>query len=145
MRKDAPRASAPPIGATSLLTVFAVLALTVFALLTLADVRSDARLADVSWTATQAYYAADGQAQELLARLRAGETPLGVKVTAPEDLDSPWDRRCVYACPISDGLELQVAVYLSDDGGYQVLRWQMSSTREWEEEGNLHVWDGQLP
>lgn len=135
-----PRASAPPIGATSLLTVFAVLALTVFALLTLADVRSDARLADASWTATQAYYAADAQAQELLARLRAGETPDGVAVTAQEA-----GRHCAYACPVSDGLELQVAVHLGDDGGYQILCWQMSSTQGWEEQGGLHVWDGELP
>lgn len=139
MKADRTRSSTPPIGATSLLTVFAVLALTVFALLTLSDARADARLSDAAWQTTQAYYAADAQAQEILARLRAGERPEGVTVTPGQDA-----RRCTYTCPVSDDLELQVEVALSPEGNYRIRRWQMVSTRQWEAAGDLEVWTGEL-
>lgn len=138
MKADQTRVSAPPIGATSLLTVFAVLALTVFALLTLSDARSDTRLSDAAWQTTQAYYAADAEAQAILARLRAGEQPEGVTVTSAEGA-----RRCAYACPISDTLELQVEVALSPEGNYRIDRWQMASTRAWEGDDDLEVWTGE--
>lgn len=128
------RVSIPPIGATSLLTVFAVLCLTVFALLTLSDVRADARLADASLETVEAYYAADAQAQELLARLRAGERPDGVTFSGSGLLYAD------YAVPISDTQELQVSVILNGGGGYQILRWQSVSTVSWEEDGTIHVW-----
>lgn len=135
------RISIPPIGATSLLTVFAVLCLTVFALLTLSDVRADARLADASLEAVEAYYAADTQAQELLARLRAGERPQGVTVTPTKGKGGRSFLRCDYTCPISEALVLQVEVELDDDGDdYQVLRWQTVSTVSWGEDGTIHVW-----
>lgn len=133
------RISIPPIGATSLLTVFAVLCLTVFALLTLSDVRADARLADASLEAVEAYYAADTQAQELLARLRAGERPQGVTATPAQSEDGGSVLRCSYTCPLSEALELQVEVDLDGDS-YQILRWQTVSTVPWEEDGTIHVW-----
>lgn len=72
--------SPPALGGSSLLVAFAVLALTVFALLSLSTVRADVRLGDAAAAAVKGYYEADVQAQELLARLRNGETP--VEVTA---------------------------------------------------------------
>ena len=66
------RFSPPAIGGTSLLTAFAVLALTVFAFLALATVQADDRLADASSKAVTDYYAADCAAQEILACLRSG-------------------------------------------------------------------------
>ena len=85
-RESKQRFSPPAVGGTSLLVVFAVLCLTVFALLSLATVRSDTKLADASQRAVEEYYAADLQAQEILARLRAGETPDGVKLMGGDTL-----------------------------------------------------------
>ena len=51
--------SPPALGGSSLLVVFAVLALTVFALLSLSTVRADARLGDAATEAVSGYYAAD--------------------------------------------------------------------------------------
>ncbi len=141
MKADRTRLSTPPIGATTLLTVFAVLALTVFALLTLSDARADARLSDAAWQTTKAYYAADAEAQEILARLRAGERPEGVTATVTPGQNA---RQYAYTCPISDDLELQVEVELSSEGNYRVRRWQMVSTRQWEAANNLEVWTGEL-
>lgn len=142
-RKDDRRTTVPPIGAASLLTVFAVLCLTVFALLTLSDVRSDARLAETSLESVRAYYAADAKAQEILARLRAGEDVDSVEEVRFTDTtpDGAWRHDTVYryAVPISDTLELQVQVTVEGQD-YQVLRWQSVSTTPWQEESNLHLW-----
>lgn len=135
-KKD--RLSIPPIGASSLLTAFAVLCLVVFALLALTTVRADVALSDASLRATKDYYAADCQAQEILARLRNGEQPEGVTFSGSGLL------RADYAVPISDNQELQVTVRLKGTAGGEcaVLRWQTVSTGAWNGDDTLHVWDG---
>ncbi|MCI8538831.1 MAG: hypothetical protein HFF18_09270 [Oscillospiraceae bacterium] len=131
----------PALGGSSLLVVFAVLALTVFALLSLSTVRADARLGDASSEAVRGYYAADCQAQEILARLRSGETPEGVDAQPEES--SIWTSRCTYAVPISDTQELQAEVLVNSvDGSYSILRWQAVPVGEWSPDDSLNVWDG---
>ena len=125
--------SAPATGGISLLTVFAVLALTVFALLSLSTVRADDRLSLASAQAVRDYYAADNGAQEILARLRAGEVPLDVTIDG--GIYS-------YAVPISENQELQVELRV-EGSIYTVLKWQAVSLGDWEEvEGELDLWDG---
>ena len=125
--------SAPATGGISLLTVFAVLALTVFALLSLSTVRADERLSLASAQAVRDYYAADNGAQEILARLRAGEVPLDVTIDG--GIYS-------YAVPISENQELQVELRV-EGSIYTVLEWQAVSLGDWEEvEGELDLWDG---
>lgn len=125
-----------PVGATSLLTVFAVLCLTVFALLTLSDVRSDTKLADVSLESVRAYYAADTQAQTILAQLRNGQRPDGVTFSGSGLLQAE------YAVPISDTQELQVSVILNGlaGGDYEIVRWQTVATVPWQGEDNTQLW-----
>lgn len=93
------------VGGISLLVIFAVLCLTVFAVLSLAQGQADRRLAQSSWSAVTGYYRADCQAQEILSRLRAGERPEGVT----EEGEGIFS----YACPISDTQTLQVRVRLA--------------------------------
>lgn len=131
------RFSPPAVGGISLLVVFAVLCLTVFALLALTTVQADVRLADASAQAVEDYYAADCRAQELLARVRNGETPEEVELEKENGVTSVR-----YACPISDGQELQVEARVNWDGSYCVLRWQAAATREWESDESLNLWDG---
>ena len=123
---------APVVGGSSLLVIFAVLCLTVFALLGLSTVQAGKRLSDISAAAVSEYYAADCRAEEVLAALRRGETPHGV--TRQGDV-------CSYSCPISDTQALRVEVQLRD-GQWQVLRWQAESTVNWTEDDSMTVWDG---
>ena len=131
----------PAVGGISLLVAFAVLCLTVFALLSLTTVQADARLAEASARAVEEYYAADCAAQEILARLRNGETP----VEAESHSYDSWHRgtRYTYAVPISDSQELQVEVLL-DGEDCEILRWQAQYTGEWETVEGLDLWDGTL-
>ena len=124
-----------PVGGDSLLVVFAVLCLTVFALLSLSTVQADVRLANASVRAVSEYYAADRQAQEILARLRAGEFP--EEITMEGDVYG-------YTCPISENRNLKVEVRLRGSE-YTVLCWQSVPAEEWESDDTLELWDGGLP
>lgn len=160
----------PALGGSSLLVAFAVLALTVFALLSLSTVKADVRLADASAKAVEDYYAADTKAQEILARLRAGETVEGVeRLWPPEPSDEAPSvlssvpgaesgplpelddghvstalvpKLMSYAVPISDTQELQAEVLVYVDGSYEILRWQAVPVGEWEPDDSLNLWDG---
>lgn len=123
----------PALGGSSLLVVFAVLSLTVFALLSLSTVRANQRLGDASTKAVTDYYAADTQAQEILARLRMGDVVEGVTVEGD---------RVTYRCPISDTQALEVELRQEGDT-YQILRWQAVATVAWQESDNTEYWDGE--
>lgn len=120
------------IGAASLLVIFAVLCLCVFALLTLATVQADQRLGDHAEAAVLDYYRADCQAEEILAQLRCGNIPEGVTVK---------DGIYSFTCPISETQLLAVAVTVSEKN-YEILRWQTVSTTDWKPEDTLPVWTG---
>ena len=129
---DERHSSPPAVGGSSLLVIFAVLCLTVFALLGLSSVQANGRLSDASAQAISGYYTADCQAEAILSRLRAGELPEGVTVS---------DGLYTYQCPISDTQTLLVEVRLDGDA-YTVLRWQAVSTVPWQPDGSLNLWDG---
>ena len=120
----------PVVGGSSLLVIFAVLCLTVFALLGFSTVRADMRLSDASAEAVTAYYEAELCAETILAELRSGKVP--DEVRRDGTIYS-------YGCKVSDTQELQVEVRI-DGAEWEVLRWQVVSTVDWEEENILAVW-----
>ena len=128
--------SFPAVGGSSLLVIFAVLCLTIFTLLGLSTVQAGGRLSDASAEAVSAYYAADCHAEEILARLRAGELPEGVSVFP--------DGTYSYTCPISDTQLLAVEVRVDMDENYEILRWQAASAANWQPDDSLPVWDGTI-
>ena len=130
MNKQSQKISVPVIGASSLLVIFAVLCMTVFSLLGLSTVRADQRLSDIRAQAVADYYAADCRAEEILAQLRSGQIPEGVRI----------QNNCYqYTCPISSTQELQVEVR---SGDWEILRWKAVSTVSWQADDSITVWDG---
>ncbi len=108
------RQSTPIIGGTSLITVFAVLCLVVFTLLTLSTVTASRRLAAASHDAVSAYYSADCEAEAIFAKLRGG-------AVVPEEVTVNGNYYS-YQCPISDTQYLSVELsYI--DGSWNVIRW----------------------
>lgn len=120
----------PMIGGSSLLIIFAVLCLTVFALLGFSTVQAHKRLADVSVQAVSDYYRADSQAEEILAHLRTGEIPEGV--TESDNVYS-------FHCTISSTQMLLVEVQKDN---WKILRWQAVSTTRWQADESLDLWNG---
>lgn len=120
------------IGISSLLVIFGVLCLCVFALLSVSTVQNQQRLSDRGAEAVTGFYEAQAQAQEILARLRCGELPEGVK--EENGLYS-------FSCAVSETRVLQVTVRLRGSD-YEILRWQTVSAADWNPEDSLPVWDG---
>ena len=117
----------PMIGGCSLLVIFAVLCLTVFALLGFSTVQANKRLADISAQAVSDYYRVDSQAEEILARLRTGEIPDGVT-----EKNHIYSFRCI----ISPTQALLVEVQEED---WKILRWQTISTIQWQPDESIDL------
>ena len=124
--------SIPAFGGSSLLVIFAVLCLTLFALLGLSTAQASRRMTDAAAEAAAAFYAADLEGERMLARLRQGEVPENVYC---EDNIYSW------VCPVSARQNLEIEVYVDGDE-YEILRWQLVSVTDWVADDSLNVWQG---
>ena len=124
----------PPVGGASLLVIFSVLCLTVFALLSVSTEQADAAVSSRCAAAVEGYYRADCAAEETLARLRSGERPSGV---------IEQDGICFYTHPISDTQLLAVEVRVEGDN-FDILRWQAIPADQWQAGDQLPVWNGEI-
>lgn len=141
--------SPPALGGASLLVIFAVLALTIFALLSLSTVRADSRLSEASAQAVRDYYAADAKAQAVLAWLRTGEGEPDVPETftlstSISEYGDHSETVHAYALPISDTQELQVEVRVDGPDRWEVLRWQAVPVGDWEIDEGIELWDMEI-
>ena len=127
------RVKLPAVGGSSLLVIFTVLCLTVFALLGLETVRANCRLTDAAADSVASYYTADAQAESIVALLRTGEIP--DYVLQDEDV-------CTFACTAGDTQALVVSVRIVGDD-YEILSWQSVPSAEWQAADSLNVWSGE--
>ena len=123
------------VGSSSLLVIFAVLCLTVFALLGLSTVLADSRLMTNSSKMVLAYYSADIQAEEILALIRQGQIP--------DHVQKQDDHSYRYICPISDNQALYVHVMIHDTA-WDVLQWRVITAEQAETDELLSLWDGSI-
>lgn len=112
------------------MTIFAVICLVVFALLSVSTVQADGRLSKAQADAVSDYYVADCRAEEILAQLRSGTVPDGVRCEG---------NIYRYECPVSQTQVLKVAVEISGTN-YTILEWCTESSAQWEEHNSLDVW-----
>lgn len=125
--------SAAPVGAGMLLVSFAVLCLVAFAALCLSSAGAEDRLSRASTETLLARREADAEAEAILARLRAGEVPEGVRQE-----NDVYD----YTVPIAPDRELQVSVRRAGEE-YTVLSWREVPTGDWQADERLTLWDGE--
>ena len=124
-------------GAVSLVMIFCVMCLAVFAVLTLVTADREAKLSEVTARNAAEYYQADYNATVIVAALQKGNpipTDLDVDIMRDGDTAS-------FLLPIGDSLGLDVAVSVHD-GACEVLRWQTVYTGDWEPDLFLDLWDG---
>ena len=120
------------VGGSSLLVIFSVLCMTVFAMLSLSTAQAEKRMAEAAHRKIISYYEADLQAQAVFARLRSGEM-------VPEVLQNGQEYH--YAVPFSNNQTLEVTLRrIGDDWG--VLQWQTVSDPEILNDP-LPVWQGE--
>lgn len=130
------------VGSVSLILLFSVLCLTVFALLTLYVSKSDSELAKKLADSTTAYYEADTRAERVLAELE----PLITQGKRPELIDgvaisySDSDSVFSYICPLDQRRGLAVTVSFGSE--LTVMEWRVALTEEWTPEDSIRVWSG---
>lgn len=126
------RFTPPAVGGSSLLVIFAVLCLTVFALLALSTVQANSRVSDSAANNIIAYYNADTKAEKILANLRLNKQVDNVK----------WQGDLAYyKVDISDTQVLDVCVRIKANE-YDILRWKIVPAQEWQSDNTLPVWTG---
>ncbi len=133
------------LGGASLVLIFSILCLAIFAVLALSSANREKTLTDRLKASTEAYYAADSRAVEIEVKLREalarGETPSeidGVTVTAQDDTYT-------YACPIDERRTLAVVLKAARNQlpvTLQTLQWCEISTADWTPQEELDVWKG---
>lgn len=123
------------MGGSSLMAIFALVTLCVFALLSLSTVLSQQRLSQAAAESAERYYEADLQAEEAFAKLKIGEIP--------EELT---EENGIYSgiFPISETQWL-VTEFANQDGKWVILRWQALARSPQESEDPLPVWTGNTP
>ena len=120
------------IGGSALMMIFAVLCLTVFAVLSLSTAKAGERLSEGSRNAVVNYYEADAEAERILSALRKGDLPDGVETDGS-----------VYAyCVPIDGRQSLFVEVMINGTDYTVLRWQAAVEDSMIEEEPQNLWDG---
>ncbi len=146
------------IGISSLVLIFVVLCLTVFAVLSLMSSMSEQRLAQKSLEATSEYYIADSLAEKQLKEIdleikSASETAWKSSFSSAlqDKLGEMYDPKTgliSYEIPVNDQQVLCVDLKVINSGKYNgkrynILRWQEVNTGEYEFEDSLPVWTGE--
>lgn len=139
------------IGSASIVMIFAVLCLTIFAVLSFQTASHEQRLAQKTADAARAYYRADSIAEETYGRICAllFEAENQERMIAELDAmqiqqirtqDGTYLRYCV---PIDDVQALEVQLWWTARE-LSVVTWRAIAATEWECDESLQVWDGTI-
>jgi hypothetical protein len=133
------------VGTISLVMIFAVLCLTVFAMLTLSTSSAEKILADRSSSFVKGYYEADSRATNIRAAILESYNR-GVFPASLDGVDIAYEQTknaafAAYTCEINNVQELIVKLKLSQ-GGDTVLEWRAGYSQDWEFDDSIQVWDG---
>ena len=139
------------IGSASIVVIFSVLCLTVFAVLSLLSANSEKKMADKTAMAISNYYAADlmgaETAQELITAYKedvSGENLINVASDYDASVMETDTGFFVYFVKtVDENQELYVELDLTQ-GIAQILSWKVRSVKEWEPNDDLPVWSGVL-
>jgi len=138
--------------------IFVLLCLTTFAVLSLVSALADKSLTDRSAQAMTEYYAADGEAEEILGKIDAalhssrqngedafysGAGPLLSGIDPSVRVDG---RQVHYAVPLNDSQELRVSLEITFSPSsrlYELNEWKVVNTADWQPEDELlNLWTG---
>lgn len=157
MDKKSKFGSTVGVGYVSIMLIFTVICLTIFAVLSFQAAYSDSSLISRSESFTQQYYTADSRAKEILAELDSAalmasqefdfaesftEAASGIDGVKTEQ--TPGGVKAEYSVEITDSQNLMVSVMFYStptDGRYRILSWQ-NAADETPDDSHQNVWDG---
>lgn len=145
MRRNERSSSGVSIGGATIVMIFSVLCLTIFAVLSLITARNELTLAQKSADSITAYYEADLKAVEIydaLAGALRGEAEFraedfGVEVSFYFLDGGSYN---TYSIPVDDRQELRV-VLLEEEDGMSVVSWIVAENGSWAADQYIDVWD----
>ncbi|MGM9521430.1 MAG: hypothetical protein ACI3VB_03015 [Oscillospiraceae bacterium] len=141
-------ASGVNLGITTVAVIFAVICLTIFAVLSLSTASQEKKLAEKYAASVTAYWQADGECTELadafgaLLKTGAGFNELSAFAAAngADIYEEDGEIYVSYSRQIDGTNSLFVTLKLSD--GVHVTQWQQVYTGLWEADISLDVWQG---
>lgn len=132
------------VGSASILLIFTVLCLAVFAMISFSTASTDRAMTD-SWEKTvQEYYDADLLAEQILSEILAADKMPGAVLGIDLVTEADSQAKAVtvtYYVPVSEAKQLCVRVSLSERT-YEVLEWRVLNTGEWDAGGGMTIWLG---
>lgn len=139
-------------GLSSIVMVFAVLCLTIFAVLSMVTAKSEKRLVEKSASSVENYYTADSACETILGQIyeawKECSSPEDLKTklsgidNMPEDLYMTIEKGRLYISYSQKADEnqcLQVGL-AADTQDFQIKAWQLARTGEWNIDEHIHVW-----
>lgn len=134
------------VGSATLVMLFSVLCLTIFAVLSVVTAGNAWTLAEKSADAVTNYYAADSQAIQIYHQISAD---FDGDLTFPANYDQILHQidqlegidYLSYWVDIDDNQALWVQLSHTD-GTLQILRWQVEQVGTWNADQSLNVWGG---
>lgn len=139
------------IGSASIIMVFSVLCLTVFAVLTFVTANNEYKLSVKSADSIKAYYVTDTKATERQAKIAeiVSQNPsFGYITNEVAKLDVKTESRdgalfLSYSEKSDEAQELRVILKF-DGTDLTVDTWKLVSTAEWNADGGPELWDGEF-
>lgn len=154
-KEEKTRKIALGVGYVSVMLIFAVICLTIFAVLSFKAAMSTDSFNDRSGDFLRQYYAADTQAKQTLSKLndsmQASRGSMFLEEefqAAASELDGVTVMQTAdgfsasYDVPINDRQVLAVAIHFDNNGEYLIEQWQNRDVSGEPEESHLNVWDG---
>jgi hypothetical protein len=132
-------------GAASIMLVFSVLALTIFAVVSFVPALREEALMERELARVTAFYEADARAEEILSLILSGANVPGEIDGVYIDFYWDWDLLAEiisFAYPINDTLDLFVAIAIDIDYNYQILEWRVRHIDDWDADTGMNIWEG---
>ncbi len=154
-KKENTRQMGMGVGYVSVMLIFAVICLTIFAVLSLKASLSNESFNERSGDFLQHYYAADTAAKETLSKLNdcafearssglfdeafeeAAQEVEGVTLKR-----TPAGFSVSYSAAINERQTLAVTVVFDNNGQYTIEQWQSQDVSQMDDNSHLGVWDG---
>ncbi|MGI5937098.1 MAG: hypothetical protein ACOX7I_09965 [Oscillospiraceae bacterium] len=137
-------------GIMSVTVIFAVLCLTVFAVLSLMTAKSQAKQAEKEAAALVDYYEADGQCATFTRKLhrlwKSGSDIQELKARA-EELGGTCQKEgdvltVSYTAIIDNARQLDISFEISASS-FEIFKWQTAGRGDWTPDEKLNVWEGE--
>ncbi|MBQ1220845.1 MAG: hypothetical protein II301_02065 [Peptococcaceae bacterium] len=143
------------IGSASIVMIFAVLCLTIFAVLSFQTATHEQRLAQKTADAARAYYRADSIAEETYGRICNLIFEAENQAENQERMIAELDAMQIQQIRTQDGTYLRYCVPIDDVQALEVqlwwtarelsvVTWRAIAATEWEYDESLQVWDGTI-